>query len=81
MPNWRKVINSTNVTICTQSSEAPLTLLDALAQAGGPTRQAKNQILLIRGGVVKKYKYSDLKTLAPTNLEPGDTVEVPTSVW
>lgn len=59
----------------------PLTLLEALAQAGGPTRQAKNQVVLIRGGGVKKYRYSDLKTLAPINLEPGDTIEVPTSVW
>ncbi len=64
--------------------EQEITILDAIGAAGGPTRQAKNQVLLIRQGRVKKFKYDQLKRTDVAQLEkcrPGDTIEVPTSVW
>ncbi len=62
--------------------EQKWTILDALGQAGGPTKAAAvNRIEFTRGGVTKTFNFKKLKLIKDIKqhiiLEPGDTVFVP----
>jgi polysaccharide export outer membrane protein len=66
--------------------EQKWTIVDALGQAGGPTKGAnKKRIQFNRKGKVQEFRLEDLqKTTDPEKviwLEPGDSINVPQTLW
>jgi protein involved in polysaccharide export with SLBB domain len=66
--------------------EQKWTILDAIGQAGGPTKGAnKKRIQFTRRGRTQEYRLDDLKkTSDPAKiiwLEPGDNINIPQTVW
>lgn len=66
--------------------EQKWTILDAIGQAGGPTKAAnKKRIQFTRRGKTQEFKIEDLQMITDPDqviwLEPGDSVNVPQTVW
>jgi hypothetical protein len=60
-------------------------IIDAIAECGGFTENARSQLEFTRGGVTRQFTLDELKAEAdPAKklwLEPGDTIEVKPRVW
>lgn len=66
--------------------EQKWTILDAIGQAGGPTKGAnKNKIQFTRRGRTQEFRIDDLKKVEDPEktiwLEPGDSINIPQTVW
>jgi polysaccharide export outer membrane protein len=66
--------------------EQKWTIIDAIGQAGGPTKAAnRKRIQFTRRGKTQEFKLEDLQLITEPEkviwLEPGDSVNVPQTVW
>jgi polysaccharide export outer membrane protein len=66
--------------------EQKWTIVDAIGQAGGPTKAAnKKRIQFTRKGKTQDFRLDDLQKVADPQkviwLEPGDSINVPQTVW
>jgi protein involved in polysaccharide export with SLBB domain len=66
--------------------EQKWTILDAIGQAGGPTKGAnKKKVQFTRNGQTQEFHLDSLKKISdPAKviwLEPGDSINIPQTVW
>jgi protein involved in polysaccharide export with SLBB domain len=66
--------------------EQKWTIVDAIGQAGGPTKGAnKKKVQFTRNGRTQEFRLDDLKKVNDPEkviwLEPGDSINIPQTVW
>jgi polysaccharide biosynthesis/export protein len=63
--------------------EERVTIIDAIARAGGPTAKAGDKIEHIHQGKPFNYSYKDLRKEGrkPIYVEPGDVITIPESIF